>query len=177
MRGYATHQRHTRNDSGSRARLHNRVGKTRVVAYLLLVPAGVGLTAFAANRGDDQKTLAKLDTDYQRAVEQNDTKTMARILADDFILVSGDGTVYTKDDLLKDAASGNTKYQHQVDSDRAVRVRGDTAVVTAKLWVKGLEDGKQVDYYQWFSDTYVRRPTGWSYVFGQASLALPTGSR
>jgi ketosteroid isomerase-like protein len=175
MNGYTTHQRHTRNDSGSRALLQSSVGKTRLVAYLVLGLASVGLTAFAASRGDDQKTLAKLDTDYQRAVEQNDTKTMARILADDFILVLGDGTVYTKDDLLKDAASGNTKYEHQVDSDRTVRVWGDTAVVTAKLWVKGLEDGKQVDYYQWFSDTYVRKPTGWSYVFGQASLALPKG--
>ena len=43
----------------------------------------VDLAAYAANRGDDQKTLAKLDADYQRAVEQNDTKTMARILADE----------------------------------------------------------------------------------------------
>jgi hypothetical protein len=56
-------------------------------------------------------------------------------------------------------------------------VWGDTAVVIAKLWVNGVEDGKQVDYYQWFSDTYVRKPTGWSYVFGQASLALPKSSK
>src|SRR6202161_3344604 len=96
-----------------------------------------------------------------------------RFLADDFILVEGDGTVSTKADLLKDAASGETKYEHQVDSERTIRVWGDTAVVTAKLWVKGLEDGKQVDYYLWFSDTYIRKPAGWSYVFGQASLALP----
>jgi hypothetical protein len=50
-------------------------------------------------------------------------------------------------------------------------------LVTAKLWAKGLEDGKQVDYYMWFSDTYIRKPTGWSYVFGQASLALPKESK
>jgi ketosteroid isomerase-like protein len=142
-------------------------------ACALLAIMGSGLAESATTREDDQKTLAKLDTDYQSAVEQNDTKTMARILADDFILVLGDGTVYTKADLLKDAASGQTKYQHQVDSDRTIRVWGDTAVITAKLRVKGLEDGKQVDYYQWFSDTYVRKPSGWSYVFGQASLALP----
>ena len=149
----------------------------RLFAYLLLGMTGVVLIAYATNRDDDQKTLAKLDTDYQKAVEQNDTKTMARILADDFILISGDGTVNTKGDLLKDAESGNTKYEHQVDSNRTVRVWGDTGVVTAKLWVKGLEDGKQVDYYLWFSDTYVRKPAGWSYVFGQASLALPNGSK
>jgi ketosteroid isomerase-like protein len=144
---------------------------------LLVGIAGVGLALPAADRQDDQKTLTKLDADYQKAVEQNDTKTMARILADDFILVEGDGTVSTKADLLKDAASGNTKYEHQVDSERTIRVWGDTALVTAKLWAKGLEDGKQVDYYMWFSDTYIRKPTGWSYVFGQASLALPKGSK
>jgi ketosteroid isomerase-like protein len=150
---------------------------TRIIACVLLGIAGVGLTASAANRQDDQKALAKLDADYQKAVEQNDTKTMARILADDFILVEGDGTVSTKADLLKDAAGGKTKYEHQVDSERTIRVWGDTAVVTAKLWAKGLEDGKQVDYYMWFSDTYVRKSSGWSYVFGQASLALPKASK
>jgi ketosteroid isomerase-like protein len=177
MKGHTIHQRDTRNDGGSRALWHRRVGKPRLLACLLVAMMGVDFAAYAANYGDDQKTLAKLDADYQKAVEQNDTKTMARLLADDFILVSGDGTVSTKDDLLKDAASGNTKYEHQVDSERTVRVWGDTAVVTAKLWAKGLEDGKQVDYYVWFSDTYIRKPTGWSYVFGQASLALPKSSK
>jgi len=52
-------------------------------------------------------------------------------------------------------------------------IYGDTALVTAKLWAKGLEDGKKVDYTLWFSDVYVRTPKGWSYVFGQASLPLP----
>jgi ketosteroid isomerase-like protein len=158
---------------------HNKskVWVTRMIACVLLGIAGVGLTASAINRQDDQKALTKLDTDYQKAVEQNDTGTMARILADDFILVEGDGTVSTKSDLLKDAASGKTKYEHQVDSERTIRVWGDTAVITAKLWAKGLEDGKQVDYYMWFSDTYVRRSPGWSYVFGQASLAMPKVSK
>ena len=50
---------------------------------------------------------------------------------------------------------------------------GDTAVVTALLWVKGAEDGREFDYKLRFSDTYVRTPKGWRYVFGQASLPLP----
>jgi ketosteroid isomerase-like protein len=177
MRRPTTRRRQSRDDNGSRTLLQRKVRITRIVACVLLGIAGVGLAISAVNQADDQKTLAKLDADYQRAVEQNDTKTMASILADDFILVEGDGTVSTKADLLKDAASGKTKYEHQVDSDRTIRVWGDTAVVTAKLWAKGLEDGKQVDYYMWFSDTYVRKPTGWSYVFGQASLALPKGEK
>ena len=153
--------------------MNTRVVINRAVACALIAIAGVAVAIAATSRADDQKAVAQLDAEYQKAVEQNDTRTMARILADDFILVVGNGKVYTKDDLLKDAASGHTRYEHQVDSDRTVRVYGDTAVVTAKLWSKGLEDGRPVDYTLWFSDVYVRRPAGWSYVFGQASLPLP----
>ncbi|MFL6546975.1 MAG: nuclear transport factor 2 family protein, partial [Candidatus Udaeobacter sp.] len=64
-------------------------------------------------------------------------------------------------------------YEHQEDSAQKVRVWGDTAVVTALLWAKGTEDGKAFDYKLWFSDTYVRTPAGWRYVFAQASTRLP----
>jgi ketosteroid isomerase-like protein len=79
----------------------------------------------------------------------------------------------TKADLVNDAASGKTHYEHQQDTQQTVIVSGDTAVVTAKLWAKGIEDGVKVDYEMWFSDVYVRTPKGWSYLFGQASLPLP----
>ena len=52
---------------------------------------------------DDRAIVASLDTAYQAAVKANDAQTMDRILTDDFILVIGNGTVYTKADLLKQA--------------------------------------------------------------------------
>jgi len=50
---------------------------------------------------DDKSIVAALDTEYQEAVKNNDVATMDRILADDFALVTGNGRVYTKADLLK----------------------------------------------------------------------------
>ena len=44
---------------------------------------------------------------------------------------------------------------------------------TARLWLKGVSEGKPFERRLWFSDTYVRTQSGWRYVFGQASLALP----
>jgi len=125
---------------------------------------------------DDIAQLNALDARYQKALERNDARTMAAILADDFILVEGDGKRSTKADLLNDATGGRTHYLHQEDSERMVRVSGDTAVVTAKLWAKGVEDGVAVDYTLWFSDVYVRGPAGWRYYFGQASLPLPAAA-
>jgi hypothetical protein len=98
---------------------------------------------------------------------------MQRILSDDFILVTGSGKTYTQADLLEAARSGRVHYGHQQDMEKTVRSWGDTAVVTAKLWEEGTEEGKPFNHTLWFSDTYVRTPKGWRYVFGQASLPQP----
>jgi len=126
-----------------------------------------------ATPAEDKATVAALDTQYQAAVKNNDAATMDRILADDFVLVTGKGKTFTKADLLKAARDKDQIYEHQEDTEQTVRVWGDTAVVTALLWLKYTnKDGAQ-DYKLWFSDTYVRTKTGWRYVFGQASIRLP----
>ena len=122
---------------------------------------------------DDSRKVAALDTEYQAAVKNNDAATMDRILADDFVLVTGRGKTYTKGDLLDSARNKDTIYDKQDEIEQTVRVWGDTAVVTALLWVKGTSDGKALEYKLWFSDTYVRTAGGWRYVLGQASLPLP----
>ena len=127
----------------------------------------------SASATDDRKTVAALDAEYQAAVKRNDAGTMARILADDFVLVTGSGKTYTKADMLEEARRGDV-YQQNDEEVQTVRLWGDTAVVTAKLWEKYTSNGKSFDHKFWFSDTYVRTPAGWKYVFGQSSLALPS---
>jgi len=145
---------------------------------LLLVTA-IGIAGASTPRAataavsDEAKAVAALDTQYQAAVAKNDAATMDRILADDFTLVTGKGKVFTKADLLAEARSGRYVYERQDDSAQTVRVWGDTAIVTALLWAKGTEGGKPFEYKLGFSDTYVRMPSGWRYVFGQASMPLP----
>ena len=113
---------------------------------------------------EDARIVASLDTEFQAAVKENDAATIDRILADDFLLVTGRGKTYTKADLLEEARTKRFVYERQEDSDQTVRVWGDTAVVTALLWAKGTEAGKPFDYKLWFSDMYLRTPTGWRYV-------------
>jgi ketosteroid isomerase-like protein len=136
--------------------------------------AAVGSSAASgASPAEDARTVAALDTQYQAAVKANDAATMGRILVDDFVLVTGRGKTYGKADLLEEARGKSTVYEHQEELQQKVRVWGDTAVVTALLWVKGTREGQPIDYKLWFSDTYVRTASGWRYVFGQASIPLP----
>ena len=135
--------------------------------------ASAARTRSGTPQSEDGAAVARLDTQYQEAVKNNDAATMDRILADDFVLVTGRGKAYGKADLLEEARKKTTVYEHQEELEQRVRVWGDTAVVTALLWVKGTSEGKVRDYKLWFSDTYVRTPSGWKYAFGQASLPLP----
>lgn len=63
-------------------------------------------------------------------------------------------------------------YEHQEDTNQSVHVWGDTAVITALLWIKGTQNGQPFERKLWFSDTYIRTAKGRKYVFGQASLPL-----
>jgi ketosteroid isomerase-like protein len=125
----------------------------------------------------DRRQVAALDIAYQAAVERNDADGMDAILHDDMILILGVGTVVTRDDLLKSARNKAITWEHQVEDEgtQTVRLYGkDTAVVTARLWLKGTrKNGQSFDRRLWFSDTYVRTPQGWKYAFAQASMDLP----
>ena len=126
-----------------------------------------------ASASDHEKIVAELETQYQAAVKENDAATLDRILADDFVLVTGRGKTQNKADLLKEARSKAIIYEHQEDSNQKVRVWSDTAVVTALLWAEGTEEGKPFEYKLWFSDTYVRTATGWQYVFATHHCHCP----
>jgi ketosteroid isomerase-like protein len=151
-------------------------GYGKLILMIIIVSLGTA-TDLNASSEEDAKTVAALDTKYQAAVKANDAATMDQILADDFVLVTGRGKVFSKADLLESARKKEVTYERQDEEpgSQKVRVWGDTAVVTALLWIKSVREGKPSDYKLWFSDTYVRTPAGWRYVFGQASLPLPKG--
>jgi ketosteroid isomerase-like protein len=123
----------------------------------------------------DRAAVAALDLSYQAAVKRNDAETMDRILHPQFALILGDGRVVSRDEILEEAREGSLVFEKQDEEPgtQAVRLWGDTAVVTALLWVKGTAFGKPFDRRRWFSDTYVRTQNRWLYAFAQASLPLP----
>jgi len=145
---------------------HTLMGIMLVAAIGCVVPQG---------SESDRQSVARLDIEFQAAVKANDAQAMGRILHKDMILVLGDGRINTRAELLNESSDKIIIYQRQDEDSgtQTVRVWGDTAVVTARLWVKGVSKGVAFDRRLWFSDVYIRTRGGWRYVFGQASLHLP----
>src|SRR5437868_7268658 len=115
------------------------------MSMMLFAAVLLGLAAHS-----DSLTVAKLDEAYQAAVKINDVAGMDSILAPSFVLVVGSGKTYTKNDLITGARQKTTTYTHQEDTQRTVRLYGNTAIVTALLWEKGVEAGKTFDKKLWF---------------------------
>jgi ketosteroid isomerase-like protein len=147
----------------------------RKLVLLTGAAAIIATAGQAQHMVDDRSAVAQLDIAYQAAVKRNDADGMARILDDNFVLLLGNGTRISRDQLLESSRSKATTYEQQdeIPGTQIVHLYGDTAVVSALLWLKGSHAGKPFERKLWFSDTYVRRPTGWRYAFGQASLPLP----
>ena len=112
----------------------------RSLACGIVASVAAGASGVAdASMQEDRRTVASLDIQYQAAVERNDAATMAQIHHENMILVLSNGTVVTGAQLEQSAREKTRAYERQVvvDDSRVVRVWGDTAVVTAKLWLKG----------------------------------------
>jgi ketosteroid isomerase-like protein len=121
----------------------------------------------AATAGD-RETVAALDIAFQEAVKQSDAAAMSKFLHEDFVMVLGDGQVVTREGLLKRVVTIKYEQQDEEPGTQTVRLYGDTAVITARIWLKGVfSDGRTFDRRVWFSDTYVRTPKGWFYALGQ----------
>lgn len=121
----------------------------------------------------DVALLHALDDEYQLAVRNNDAAAMDRLLADNFILVTGRGSVIDKTELLREAREETCRYERQHSEDRSVRLLDDrTAVVSGRLWAKGRSAEGLFDYKVLFSDVYLRTPEGWRYAFAQSSTRV-----
>jgi ketosteroid isomerase-like protein len=147
----------------------------QALTTIMAMTAGLVFGTARAAGDEDSRIVGRLDVEFQAAVKANDVSTIERILHPDMILILGNGTVVTRAQLLQEAREHKVSYEQQdeVAGTQTVRLYGDTAVVTALLWVKALRNGTLLDKRVWFSDVYLRTPSGWRYAFGQGSLNVP----
>lgn len=145
-----------------------------LILSLSLSLLGVSCTALAAGTLTCRNDVAALDTEFQGAVKGNDAGTIDRLLPNNYILISANGDVGTKAELVNEAREKKYRYLHQEDSHQTVRIWGNTAVLTALLWAEGTTEGRHFNVKVWFSDTYACTSHGWRYVFGQVGSVIPS---
>jgi hypothetical protein len=123
--------------------------------------------------GRDEEAIRQiLDLERQSkdAAIHRDADFSQRTLADDYVAITPLGQVITKLDTVAARKSGQLRYESIEISDMVVRVYGNTAVVTARASVKGVDLGEEFDGPYRFTRIWVRRAGHWLAVSYQATV-------
>lgn len=149
----------------------------RILATLAvaLLTVGVGeAKAQVATSGHDAaatvgQALMNMETQWAKASKAGDADALAPMLADDFLSLDSDGTMYGKSDVM--ARTKKATWVTNELSDMKVAVHGDSAVVTGSWTGNGTDGaGKAIDTKERWVDTWVKTASGkWQCVASAAA--------
>jgi ketosteroid isomerase-like protein len=148
--------------------LFTTVGRLSLVLVLL---AGIPTQAHAGfpHKDGTHKEIEGLELDWRQAELTNDIPAVDRLLADDYLGISANGTLETKADELTRRRTGSLKITQLNLSDIKVRIYGDTAVVTSKAEMVGKNGDRDISGRYRYTRVYSNRLGQWRIVSFEAS--------
>jgi len=129
--------------------------------------------ARAADPSATERDLVKLEREWGDAIVHRDAATLARILADDYVLTTPFGQVVTKGQVvesLRIPRDDSFEIKGIEQDDLLARSYGDTAIVYSRFTLKGQAKGKNVATPFRHTDVFVKRDGRWRCVTRQATL-------
>jgi hypothetical protein len=127
-------------------------------------------TAMAQYTGLDP-ALAQAAKEYDQAqTGKGDRAALERLVADDYMLIRGNGTVGDKK-LLIELAAGEGQMTDPYTVERPFqRMYGDTVILGGWVHLTGTDHGKPFTQKARFADTWSRRNGKWQVVFTSVVL-------
>lgn len=135
--------------------------------FLSLLLATICQSAISQN--NDIKQLTKLNQDWLNSYTSKDTATLAKIFADDFVLISPKGTKMTKRDIIGNLATQET-VSMKIDSADVRLIRNDVGLITAYTTFILKINGNGLKGRNCYQDVYVKREGRWLAVAAHVTL-------
>ena len=151
-------------------------GRLSSVTALLLVfvfSASAAQSAPGMPRGERHEVrheIDQLEENWRQAIIHRNTSAMDSLLADDYIAITSNGTLQSKDQTLANLRSGTLRFASIAFSDRKVRFYGQTALVTSRAEVSGSTPEGDISGSYRYTRVYVKDDHGaWKIVSFEAS--------
>jgi hypothetical protein len=140
---------------------------------LAVLSLSFAVSALAA----DEEAIRKLDHENTVATWTADRRWFDQNLADDFVLVTVNGIVKTKDDVVRDLVTPDFSMEPYEPTELQVRVYGDTAIVTGRVFQRFTRRGARYEVDARYTDVYARRKGRWVLVTAHASPVMTSRLR
>ncbi len=132
--------------------------------------------SFLAQKHEIRHEIDQLEDEWRNAVLTGDVKTLDSLLADDYMAITPNGTLQSRDEALQILRSGRMHFTSISITDRKVRFYGATAVVTSLANIQATTpDGPMTGDFR-YTRVYVRNAQGlWKIVSFEASRVRQPG--
>ena len=123
-----------------------------------------------AQRHESRHEIDQLEQSWRDAVIHRNVSAMESLLADDYIAITSNGTLQSKEQTLVSLRTGSMHFGSMEFSDRKVRFYGQTALVTSRAEVSGTTGEGNISGSYRYTHVYVRDEHGtWKIVSFEAS--------
>ncbi len=131
-----------------------------------------------AERHESKHEIDQLEQNWRDAIMHRNVQAMDGLLADDYVAITANGMLQSKEQTLANLKSGVLHFDTLELSDRKVRFYGQTALVTSKAEVRGNRADGEISGSYRYTRVYVRDATGaWKIVSFEASRIRDPGER
>ena len=136
---------------------------------LALSALGQTMEKPAKQNSKSEQEVLKLSKEYDEATRRGDSSVLERLLADEYLYISSNGSVFNKADAVNFAKSGEAKLEFGQSDDVRARGFGDTVVVTGRWTARGTNKGKSFSDVDRYTSVYVKRNSRWQIVSDHVS--------
>ena len=129
-------------------------------------------------RHESRHEIDQLEQNWKDAILKHNVQAMDQLLAEDYIAITSNGTLQSKEQTLANLKAGTLHFSVIDFSDRKVRFYGQTALVTSRAEVNGNTGEGDISGSYRFTRVYVRDGKGdWKIVSFEASRIREPGER
>jgi hypothetical protein len=119
---------------------------------------------------DLDPALAKAAREYDRAQIESDRAALEQLVADDYLIMRGNGTLGDKKLLIEVVAGEGLKNNPYTIEKPFQRIYGNTVILGGWVHLTGTDHGKPWVQNARFADTWSRRNGKWQVVFTSVVL-------
>lgn len=148
----------------------------RLAAIAPLMAAGPARADIRAAGGSAElpPALAQAVADYDQATFANDTETLGRIVADDYMLVNSDSTVQDKQSYLADFRMPGFRLQPYVLREPVHKIWDEAAITGGLLPLSWTQDGVRHSRLLRVAHVWVRQAERWRLAYTQLTRVPET---
>jgi ketosteroid isomerase-like protein len=155
------------------AKLTGRLSSVTALLLVFAFSASAAQSSPGVPRGQRHEVrheIDQLEDTWRDAIIHRNSSAMDTLLADDYIAITANGTLQSKDQTLAILRAGTLRFASIEFSDRKVRFYGQTALVTSRAEVSGTTPEGDISGSYRYTRVYVKDDHGtWKIVSFEAS--------